>query len=196
MPIRPGIIPQVFSALMLVLLLSEAVATDEERSDAMTLFDFSDPRERSWQVVNDGVMGGRSKGFVEIEDDRLRFFGTLVTRGGGFTSIRTPQSVDLSAFDGLELRVRGNGRTFEVEVNDGQRYGWRSVSRRAPFETGADWRTVRIPFSALRATVFGRRVDVPPVQLDRIERVGFYILDGKDGPFELEVDFVRAYRDG
>ena len=194
MPFHFGFRFRLLSALLPVAALSTAMASGDGMSEVRTLFDFSDPRDGRWQVVNDGVMGGRSKGYVEIGDGRLQFSGTLVTRGGGFTSIRTSRSLDLSAYQGLELRVRGNGRTFEVEVSDGQRYGWRNVSRRAPFETDAEWRTVRIPFSALRATVFGRRVDVTPVQLNRVERLGFYILDGVDGPFELEVDSVRAYR--
>ncbi|NBB91674.1 MAG: CIA30 family protein, partial [Gammaproteobacteria bacterium] len=100
---------------------------------------------------------------------------------------------DLSDYEGLELRVRGNGRIFEVEVNDGQRYGWRAVSRRAPFDTGDDWQDVRVPFSELRATVFGRRVDVPPVRPGEISRIGFFIVDGRDGPFWLEVDSIGAY---
>ncbi|WP_147307705.1 CIA30 family protein [Wenzhouxiangella sediminis] len=162
--------------------------------DTHLLFDFTSGRSDSWSVVNDGVMGGRSKGYFQIERGVLRFSGTLVTRGGGFTSVRTFQSFDLAGFEGLELKVRGNGRSFEVEVNDGQRVGWRGVSRRAPFETQSDWQTVRVPFSALRATIFGRRVDAPPVDLSEIERIGFYILDGRDGPFELEVEFIRAYR--
>jgi hypothetical protein len=27
------------------------------------------------------------------------------------------------------------------------------------------------------------------------ESIGIYIIDGKDGPFRLEVDWIRAYRD-
>lgn len=53
---------------------------------------------------------------------------------------------------------------------------------------------MRVPFSGLQATVFGRLVDVPAVRLSQIERIGFYILDGIDGRFELEVDSVSAYR--
>lgn len=166
------------------------MATDTE------LFDFSSEDAGDWGVVNDGVMGGRSKGYITIEDGSLRFSGELVTRGGGFTSVRTSKRVDLSEYDGLALRVRGNGRVFEMEINDGRRYGWQTVSRRAPFETDESWREVRVPFSQLRATVFGRRVDVPPVDLKEVERIGFYILDGIDGPFRLEVDRVRAYRKG
>ena len=140
-------------------------------------------------------MGGRSKGYVRVEAGVLRFDGTLVTRGGGFTSVRTAHEVDLSAFDGLEMRVRGNGRRFEVELNDGTRYGWREVSRRAPFATSEDWRTVRVPFDAFEATVFGEPVSVGPLDPSAVRRVGFYILDGIDGDFWLEVDRVTAYSD-
>lgn len=159
----------------------------------MTLFTFDRADEASWDVVNDGVMGGRSRGFVAVEDGTLRFTGTLVTQGGGFTSVRARREVDLSGHAGLELRVRGGGRSFEVELDDGLRNYGRSVSRRAAFPTTAEWTTVRVPFSALRSTVFGRAVSAPPIDLARIRGVGFYMVDGQDGPFRLEVDVVRAY---
>ena len=183
-------------AILLAICLVEALTAGTDMRDSLLVFDFSQGGADRWEVVNDGVMGGRSKGFVEIESARLRFHGELVTQGGGFTSVRSSRSLDLSSYDGLEMRVRGNGRRFEVEINDGHRYGWRSVSRRAPFDTSDEWQTVQIPFSALRATVFGRVVDVPTVKLSDIERIGFYILDGKDGPFELEVESVSAYYSG
>ena len=166
-----------------------------QRYAPLTLFDFERPDEEDWQVVNDGVMGGRSRGYVEIADGTLRFTGTLVTQGGGFTSVRSDRVVDLEGYDGLELRVRGGGRTFEAEVDDGTRSWGRTVSRRAPFETEADWNWVRVPFRALRTTVFGRPVRAPAIDLASVQRIGLYILDGKDGPFRLEVDEIRAYRE-
>jgi hypothetical protein len=30
--------------------------------------------------------------------------------------------------------------------------------------------------------------------LSAVESIGIYIIDGKDGPFRLEVDWIRAYR--
>lgn len=165
-----------------------------QKPAVMTLFDFDTGDAASWQVVNDGVMGGRSQGYVEIVDGALRFTGTLVTQGGGFTSVRADRAIDLTGYDGLELRVRGGGRTFEVEVDDDTRSRGRTVSRRAPFETRGEWTVVRIPFSALRTSVFGQPVSAPPVDLSNVKRIGLYILDGKDGPFRLEVDAIRAYR--
>ena len=164
-------------------------------SDSIVLFDFKDTEEAYWQVVNDGVMGGRSEGYVAIEDGLLKFTGTLVTRGGGFTSVRANKVVNLEGYDGLELRVRGSGRTFEVYVDDDTRRGWRRVSRRAPFQTSKEWSSVRIPFSALKTTIFGRSINAPPTDLANIKRIGVFIVDGKDGPFELEVDTIHAYRE-
>lgn len=177
------------------LILAGSIALAQRGTDrAMLLFDFENGAESTWSIVNDGVMGGRSKGYAAISDGVMRFDGTLVTRGGGFTSVRARKRVDLSGFDGLEMRVRGNGRSFQVEVNDGQRYDWRTVSRRIPFETTDEWRIVRVAFSDVRSTVFGEPVDVPPIDLESIRQIGFYILDGIDGPFWLEVDTVRAFR--
>jgi hypothetical protein len=157
------------------------------------LFAFDSADEAKWDVVNDGVMGGRSQGFVTVEDGALRFTGTLVTQGGGFTSVRAPRAIDLSGQTGLELRVRGSGRQFEVELSDGLRTYGRNISRRAPFPTSAEWTVVRIPFTTLRSTVFGQAVNAPPIDLARIQGVGLYMVDGQDGPFRLDVDYIRSY---
>ncbi len=157
------------------------------------LFAFDAADEAKWDVVNDGVMGGRSQGFVTVEDGALRFTGTLVTQGGGFTSVRAPRVIDVSGQVGLELRVRGSGRQFEVELRDGVQGFGRNVSRRAPFPNSSEWTVVRIPFTALRSTIFGQAVNAPPIDLARIQGVGLYMLDGRDGPFRLEVDYIRSY---
>lgn len=160
---------------------------------AVTLFTFDRPDEAAWFVVNDGVMGGRSSGAVAVDAGTLRFTGTLVTQGGGFTSVRARRDVDLSGEAGLELRVRGSGRPFEIELDDGLRRFGRSVSRRAPVPVSAEWAVVRVPFSALRSSIFGQAVNAPPIDLARIRSVGLYMLDGRDGPFSVEVDYIRSY---
>lgn len=159
----------------------------------MTLFDFDGTDGARWQVVNDGVMGGRSQGFAAVADGTLAFTGELVTQGGGFTSVRADREADLSGYDGLELRVRGGGRTFELDVSDGTRQGWRQVSRRAAFPTTTDWQTVRVPFASLETSVFGQSVRAHPLDASAVESIGLFIVDGIDGPFRLEVDWIRAY---
>ncbi len=187
---------RLLSLLLVLLPAAWTVAFEANQADAtnaMTLFEFSPGDEQRWQVVNDGVMGGRSKGAVSVEGGTLRFTGNLVTRGGGFTSLRARKRVDLSQYAGLELRVRGGGRTFEIEVSDGARFRGRSVSRRASFRTSDDWTVVRIPFENLRSSIFGQPIRAGAVDLERINSFGLYILDGIDGPFNLEVDWIRTY---
>ena len=163
---------------------------------SVTLFTFDRTDEAEWDVVNDGVMGGRSAGFVAVEQGALRFTGMLVTQGGGFTSVRARRAVDLTGQLGIEMRVRGSGRQFEVELDDGVRAYGRTVSRRAPFATSAEWTVVRVPFSALRSTIFGRAVNAPVIDVARIRGMGLYMADGQDGPFRLDVDYVRSYGAG
>jgi len=203
MPLRPATrrLPRAIRRLLPALLLVLAVggwSTPIPPNVPMpiTLFDFASADEASWDVVNDGVMGGRSAGYVTVADGTLRFTGTLVTQGGGFTSVRARRVVDLTGHVGLELRVRGSGRRFEVEVDDGLRTSGRSVSRRAPFPSSPEWTLIRIPFNTLRSTIFGQAVKAPPIDLAGIQGVGLYMADGKDGPFRLEVDYIRAYGAG
>ena len=67
--------------------------------------------EPGWYVVNDNVMGGRSDGDFRIEEGELHFAGRTNTDGGGFSSIRTDAvELDLAEYDGIRLRVKGDGR--------------------------------------------------------------------------------------
>jgi len=161
----------------------------------LMLFTFDGADAAPWRVENDGVMGGRSEGFVEVADGTLVFTGEVVTEGGGFTSVRAASQADLSGYDGIELRVRGGGRTFELDVDDGTRSQGREVSRRGPVPTSDTWRTVRVPFDSLQETAYGEPVRVDPLDRSALQSIGIYIIDGQDGPFRLEVDWIRAYRE-
>ncbi|MEM1270419.1 MAG: CIA30 family protein [Bacteroidota bacterium] len=167
----------------------------EPSDNLLVLFDFDEAQSTEWTVENDGVMGGQSEGLVSISDGTLVFTGTVVTEGGGFTSVRGEQDADLSAYAGLELRVRGIERTFEVDVYDGTQNAGREVNRRAAFPAGNVWQNVRIPFASLQPSVHGEPVRTDALDLSAIESIGVYISDGNDGPFWLEIDAISAYRE-
>jgi hypothetical protein len=156
-------------------------------------FDGADPPP--WRVESDRVMGGRSQGTVEVANGTLVFTGEVVTEGGGFSSVRARRSVDLSGYDGIALRVRGGGRTFALDVDDGTRNRGREVTRRGPVPTTGAWETVRVPFDTLEASAHGEAVSVDPLDRSAVTSIGIYIIDGQDGPFRLEVDWIRAYRE-
>jgi len=104
-------------ALVLALLaisVTDTAGTAEMKT--MTIIDFS-RGDVTWPHINDGVMGGISSGEMFAGDGYATFRGTVsLENNGGFSSVRSQVVVhDLSAFDGLVLRVRG----------DGKRYGFR-----------------------------------------------------------------------
>jgi NADH dehydrogenase [ubiquinone] 1 alpha subcomplex assembly factor 1 len=162
--------------------------------DSLMLFNFEDAGKAQWSVESDRVMGGRSSGSVQAGGGTLTFTGEVVTEGGGFSSVRAGRQVDLSGYDGIELRVRGGGRTFELDVSDGTESRGREVTRRGSFPTSGSWETVRVPFDALEESAHGEPVSAGPLDLSAVKSIGIYIIDGKDGPFRLEVDWIRAYR--
>ena len=163
--------------------------------DSLMLFPFDGADPAPWRVETDRVMGGRSQGAVEITDGTLVFTGEVVTEGGGFSSVRAARDVDLSGYDGIALRVRGGGRTFALDVSDGTRSRGREVTRRGPVPTSDSWTTVRVPFTSLETSAHGEPVRVAPLDRSAVQSIGIYIIDGNDGPFRLEVDWIRAYRE-
>jgi uncharacterized surface protein with fasciclin (FAS1) repeats len=150
-----------------------------------------------WRIVDDGVMGGLSQGKREIgQDGILRFFGTLsLENNGGFSSLRTgPVKLDLSDSEGLMLRVKGDGRTYQVRLSTDAEYRGREMSFQAAFPTEKDkWTKVKVPFARLVGT--WRGMDLPDKAFDpaKIRRLGLILADKKEGPFELRVDWIRTY---
>lgn len=151
-----------------------------------------------WQTVNDGVMGGVSQGDWQMTDrGTLLFAGeTSLRNNGGFSSIRTrPRNLELEGFDGVAIRVKGDGRTYKLSLRTSRASSW--VAYWADFETNpGEWQEVRIPFGQWIPTFMGQRLDGPALDVSAINSVGFMMYDKKAGPFSLEVDWIRGYREG
>ncbi|WP_405243390.1 CIA30 family protein [Lentisalinibacter salinarum] len=147
-----------------------------------------------WYVVNDNVMGGRSEGGFELQPGELRFSGSTNTRGGGFSSIRTgPLQLDLSRYDAIRLRVRGDGRRYTWRLTTDARHYGRPVAYWADFDTVAgDWHTVDVPFSRFVPRFRGTELAGPPLDMSAIAGMGLMIYDKHDGPFELQLATIHA----
>lgn len=182
--------------LALVLLACTAAAQAAPDAAMNPLFTFNaETNELSWRAVNDGVMGGRSTGGPELANGRLRFEGILsLENNGGFSSVRTVgKSFDLSQAQALTLKVRGDGRTYQLRLATDARYRGITVSYGSKFATvpGA-WIEVRIPLADLTPTVRGMTLDGPPLDKSTIREIGLLIGDKREGAFWLEVDWIGA----
>ena len=165
-------------------------------ADTRVLTQFDGKDDLRWQTVNDGVMGGVSRGDFSLGDDEtLTFAGTIsLENNGGFSSIRTrTQDLDLDGYDGLAFEVRGDGRTYYVSLRTARTSRW--IAYWAKLETTAgEWTTVRIPFSKWVPTTFGRELPGPKLKVSAVNSVGFMLYDKQAGPFALEVASIAAFK--
>ena len=159
--------------------------------------DFTADDTGQWFVVNDGVMGGRSDGGGFIADSLLRFEGSVVTAGGGFTSARLGLEGDeLVDSTRIEMRVRPDGRTYGLTLEDAAEFRGRLVSHRADFDIGPvdgdGWAIASVEYDQLVPSVFGLLVDAPPFDPATAREFGIIIADGIDGDFVLDIDWIDA----
>lgn len=163
----------------------------------MLEFTPQEARSLDWQVVDDGVMGGLSKGNLNVSEDGILVFeGKLsLENNGGFSSIRTGNfDKDLSAADGLVARVRGDGRTYQLRLYTDARYRGMRVSFKAEFPTQeGEWTEVKVPFEDFVGSFRGRLLKDAEFDPAAVEGVGLLLADKKAGPFQLKVDWIRSY---
>ncbi|XP_075091090.1 protein HIGH CHLOROPHYLL FLUORESCENCE PHENOTYPE 173, chloroplastic isoform X1 [Nicotiana tabacum] len=170
-------------------------------------------KELPWGALDDVVMGGVSQSTFQIDltggengGPTGLFKGVVTTaNNGGFASIRTKnffEPENLSAYDGLELRLKGDGRRYKLIVRISR--DWDAVGYTLSFDSVEGWQSVRLPFSSLRPIFRARTVlDAPPFDPSQIMSLQLmfskFESDGKlnptfkEGPFELPVSCIRAY---
>ena len=195
-----------YRSFISILILSSATALiaqeekppqSKEKTTNM-LIDFTDKKAgHQMNVVNDGVMGGLSQGVIEMtQNDSLLFKGNIsLQNNGGFSSFRIGGKLwDLSAWKGVEILVKGDGRTYGLRATTDETFLRSSVSFTADFKTVKDeWVKLQIPFSKMKASWRGRKLDrnFDPAQ---IKGLGIILADKTAGKFALEIKSISAWK--
>ncbi|CAN1847397.1 Protein HIGH CHLOROPHYLL FLUORESCENCE PHENOTYPE 173, chloroplastic, partial [Linum perenne] len=174
----------------------------------------SEFKDLPWGSLDDVVMGGVSESTFQIDTTGGEdggptgvFKGVVSTaNNGGFTSVRTKNfSVpeDVSAYDGFELRLKGDGRRYKLIVRTSS--DWDTVGYTVGFDTTeGQWQSIRLPFSSLKPIFRARTVpDAPPFDPSNI--ISFQLMfskfesDGKlnptfaEGPFQLPLSSIKTF---
>ncbi len=128
----------------------------------------------------------------------LRLAGRLGGGAGSFagawaTLERTGRNLDLSAFEGVRLRVKGPAR-LDVGFRSGV------VNFMARIEAGPDWKLVEIPFSTLKPSSInvpdGTRWDASTLQVFGVTTPQIPASDDRTtGEMSFELDDVLFYAD-
>ena len=160
-------------------------------TSSITLFDFSAGLNLDrWAVVNDGVMGGLSKGALEITGEgHGRFSGTVSLENyGGFTSIRCAVA-DIAVSEGskIQLRIKGDGKDYQFRVKHKARDYQSFITT---FSTTGAWETIEIPLNDLYPSWRGQKLDMPNFDRSSINEFTFLIANKRNETFELLIDKV------
>jgi NADH dehydrogenase [ubiquinone] 1 alpha subcomplex assembly factor 1 len=159
---------------------------------SMIVFDFKSQTDiQKWSVVNDGVMGGLSKGKLTLsESGNAIFSGTvLLENNGGFSSVRHHfPNTNISSYQKIVMRVKGDGKIyqFRVKTNASDFYTYTYS-----FKTNGEWETIEIPFSEMTPSYRGRRVNLPNYPGVSIEEIAFLVGNGKEEIFAIEIDKIK-----
>lgn len=181
------------------------------RSPLKTLFDFTNPStdlKEIWGAIDDVVMGGVSESNIRLNSDRAIFSGNVsVANNGGFASVRTRNFNpfwDLSSYEGIELRVKGDGKRYKFLIRGEDK--WDGMAYSYSFDTLDNaWMTIRIPFVALipvfraktvpDAGIFNAsKVYSMQLMLSKFEYDGALNQKFSPGLFSLEVESIKAYK--
>ncbi|XP_076013858.1 complex I intermediate-associated protein 30, mitochondrial [Genypterus blacodes] len=183
------------------------------------VFEFRGPESlEQWSVSSDHEIGGSSEIHLKLgkNNNTCFLYGTLCstpprdgeTRYSGYCTMRSKQPLaafdrkkhfDLSNFNSLHLRVRGDGRPWMINIaaetyfthTKDDVYSYFLYTRGGPY-----WQDVKIPFSKFFLSSRGRIQDNQhPLWLDKVNTIGFTLGDNADGPFQLELDFVGVSKD-
>lgn len=163
---------------------------------------------------------GQSSSSLELDREKgyATYTGSLVVEGGGFCGTRASggdASVDLSGFDGVTLRVRGDGHRYKLNLKTTETLASENVYQ-AAFDTlplqdvgegAGGWQTITIPFHRFYPVV-RNRVDykAAPLQPSSQAAVSLGLVYSRfefnrqanpyydPGAFSLSLEEIALYR--
>ena len=159
--------------------------------NSFSLFQFdADTDLSSWQIVNDGVMGGRSKGRLTLSDDGHGVFEGFVSleNNGGFTMIQHRFApVDVSDYNAVVIRVKGDGKPYQIRLKStpSQYYNYSCKTK-----TTGEWETIQIPFEEFKPQFRGMPLNKSVYPGEQLGEVAILIGNKKAEEFRIEIDAI------
>ena len=155
------------------------------------LYDFKSSSKGDWFIVNDGVMGGLSKGKLDFnEEGHAVFSGTVsLENNGGFTSIRrNMKAAEVDPKKSVQIRLRGDGKRYQFRFKEQSSNYYSFIQY---FETSGEWETIEIPLSDFYPSFRGRKLDMDNFKGSQIEEMSFLIANYKQEIFQLKIDWIK-----
>ncbi len=172
----------------MILILTLILMMQNSNALQKTIYDFSkEVKPAGWLIINDGVMGGLSRGNISMDEESNGVFWGHVSleNNGGFSLARlSVPTLDATGFSKIVLEIKGDSKRYQFRLKEkkGQMHSYVHF-----FETNGDWQTVEIPFEKLRPTFRGRALNLPEFAGDQIEEIGLLIGNKKEEDFKIKI---------
>lgn len=104
----------------------------------------------------------------------------------------------LTHYNCFELRIRGDGRRYELDATGNRIYDNSTSMWTTPIFTrgGFEWETIRVPFYHMFQQFQDTKVrDQNFLSVEGIWELRFRIQDDIAGPFKLEIDYIAVAHD-
>ncbi len=144
-----------------------------------------------WQVLNDGVMGGKSRSTFQLnESGNAVFSGDVSLKNfGGFASVRYKfENLKIEDSDTIVLHLKGDGKRYQFRVKSNSRDRHSYI---AYFETNKKWQQIKIPLREMYASFRGQRLNMPAFDAENMAEMSFLIGNGEEESFVLEIKKIE-----
>ena len=158
---------------------------------AEIIYDFSNNTKlKGWNIVDDNVMGGRSRGSLRLDSNNNGVFSGYISlkNYGGFSSIRYRNkrvSIDDSKY--IILRIYGDNNYYQLRIKSN--YYDRHVYVKQ-FFAKKEWQEVKIKINSMEPQFRGRRLNMNNFGSDSFVELGILIGNKVEEEFSLIIDHI------
>ena len=156
------------------------------------LIDFSSKKNKiDWMIINDNVMGGRSKSNFKLYDDYGTFQGSIsLENNGGFASIRFQKIADLNSLKKILLHIEGDGKSYQFRVKESADDYYSFVQY---FQTSGKKEVIEIDLNKFYASYRGFKLDKIKFNKNKISELGFLIGNKIEENFKLKIYKIELF---
>lgn len=161
-------------------------------TSSQEIFDFNKKSDlKNWKIVDDGVMGGKSAGSFNLNEEGFGVFQGEISldNNGGFSSLRYRfEKTEVKEFSKIRIKLKGDGKNYQFRIKGSTRDYYSYIM---PFTTNGEWQEIEFPLKDMYPSFRGRKLDRSNFKGDHIEEITLLIGNKKKENFKLLLDKIE-----
>ena len=147
-------------------------------------------KANEWQIVNDGVMGGKSSSTLQVSGKGHGIFTGHISlaNNGGFASVRhNPNFEGVKKYKQIVLKLKGDGKNYQFRLKAASQQRQSYVQE---FSTNGEWQEIKLNIADFSPQFRGRKLDIPNFNFNELAEIAFLIGNKKEQDFKLIIDQI------